>query len=57
MRPGEAQRFGVGAGGVSGVDTVATKTAVLFGRSDDLVGMPSAEAHPDPSVLGDARYL
>jgi hypothetical protein len=54
---GQAERFGVDASGVYVVATVATETVVLFGPPNDLVGMPLAEGHPDPSVLGDIRYL
>ena len=36
---------------------VATETIVVFGAPTDLVGMPLAEGHPDPSILGDVRYL
>ncbi len=54
---GQAERFGVDASGAYVVERVTTGTVALFGAPSDLVGMPLAEGHPDPSMLGDVRYL
>ncbi len=54
---GQAEQFGVDTSGACVVGTAATETVVLFGPPHGLGGMPLAEGHPDPSVLGDVRYL
>lgn len=54
---GEAEQFGVGAGGTYVEAKVPSETVVVFGPPRGLVGMPLAEGHPDPSVLGDVRHL
>ncbi len=54
---GEAEQFTVSASGVLTSGRAKTETFVLFAAPLGLVGMPLAEGHPEPSVLGDVRYL
>jgi hypothetical protein len=54
---GRAEVYAVGTGGQYVTEHVPTGTIVLFGAPDDLVGIPSAEGHPDPTILDDVRSL
>jgi hypothetical protein len=54
---GQAERYGIDSAGTREVGTSPTETMVLFGTPNDLVGMPAAEGHPEPTILRDVRNL
>jgi hypothetical protein len=54
---GQAERYGVDSTGAHQVGTTPSETMVLFGTPSDLVGMPAAEGHPEPTILRDIRHL
>jgi RES domain-containing protein len=54
---GQAERYTVDTSGSYSVGTMPTETLVLFGLPSDLVGMPLAEGHPEPTILDDVRHF
>ena len=57
MLSGLAERYGVDARGAQKIGASPTETLVLFGARNDLVGMPVAEGHPEPTILADVRRM
>jgi len=62
LSSGRAEAYAVDAAGTYQVDAVPTWVFVLFGVHADAAmvgpaGMPAAEGHPEPGILGDIRHL
>lgn len=54
---GQAELYGVVEGSQVVTDHMVSENFVFIGPPNRLVGMPLAEGHPDPALLGDVRHL
>jgi len=54
---GKAEQFACSARGSYITREIPSESLTLFGPSEDVVTMPDAEGHPEPTLLDDVRYL